>query len=211
VGDGLFKLVKSTNYNSRSLKKGQILDIIEQYECAGAVESNNIMKTHRFLCLILFLTIPSLSEELMLYINDGTVGSPSCLERDGTSPHAKKYTCVAGKDVRKKIILKKAVIELEVVIIEYIKYVPKNVRRKMVLTNKMNRVFLNDINKMTLVTRDIFSRFCYEISIYDHKNVITTFETDGYFFYDRKNKLMYESKEDLLGKHWDIFEESHCR
>ena len=38
------------------------------------------MKTIKFLFLILFLTAPSLSEVLLLFVNEGKLGSAHCLE-----------------------------------------------------------------------------------------------------------------------------------
>jgi len=169
------------------------------------------MKTIKVLFLIVFLTIPSVSEELILYDGDGVTGSALCSEYDMESPHAKKYQCSKWNLVKKKIILKNTSIELETAITGYIEYVPKNIRRVKILPNKANDAFLNDINKMTLAAGTIFARFCYEINIYDHGNLITTFGTDGNRFYDKKNSLMYISREDLLRKHWGILEENLCR
>jgi len=180
------------------------------------------MKEAKILFLILFLAVPSLSEVLMLHVSGQKTGSAFCLE---CNPHIEdvctpvddvterdgRYECVAGETIRKKIIFKNTKIELEGVIINLKDYLPKGQRWYAMLKDKMISNFLNDINKMILVNIYINVRFCYDINIYDGDKLIVTFETDGNSFYDRANKLMYYSKDDLLLKYWEIYEENHCR
>ncbi|GBU20518.1 hypothetical protein R80B4_00396 [Fibrobacteres bacterium R8-0-B4] len=183
--------------------------------------------------MILCLTVPSLSRDMQLYINEtkksGTRCIESCIEHDGNSSTKRYYCteeemvtlervyeCVEGETIRKKIILKNAKIDLESVVIDINKYLPKDARYHSILKNNMNGIFLNEINKMKLVTEDIVYKFCYNINIYDGKNLLISFGTNGHYLYDRKNKLMYVLEEydpenNLLQKYWGIWEENHCR
>jgi len=181
------------------------------------------MKANRVLFLILFLTGCSLAVELIFYENDEKNSSALCLECDYSEEYtcisvdekirffALRYECTPVAIVKKTIILKKTTIELEYVVKNLIDYVPESHRRKNVLKNKMNDGFLNDINNMALVNGNIIAGFCYKFNIYDNGNLIISFETNGRTFYDRKNKLMYTSKENLLRKYCGILEENACR
>jgi hypothetical protein len=94
--------------------------------------------------------------------------------------------------------------------VEDFKTVPEDIRKKMILKKKMNKRFLNDINKLKLISGEFIFVFCHEIKIYGHESVIT-FETNGYIFYDRKNNLLYKSDKNLLEKYWNLLEENACR
>jgi len=180
------------------------------------------MKATKILIVILSLTTLSLSNDLMLYKNDGQPGSafcfacasvnePTCVPQEEIiGEFIKKYICIPGKTVRKKITLENIKIELERVVTNF-RYVHENHRTTSILKNKMNNNFLNDINKTTLDFGDIIVVFCYEINIYNNNNLITTFKTNGNHFYDITNKLMYYSEKDLLLKYWGILEENSCQ
>ena len=185
------------------------------------------MKTTEILFLSLLLASYSLSEELMLYENDGKANSAFCLECDVAKEYEcvpvdddrifiKRYECPSGKNIKKEMILRNVKIELENIVKEF-KYVSdKKIRTKSKLENEVNNIFLNDINKMTLVNKNVIVGFCYKVNIYDNENLIVFFETDGNFFYDKRNKLMYKLEEykpekNLLRKYWKIYEENRCR
>lgn len=179
--------------------------------------------------LILCLMVPHLSGEMQLYINEmkmkDTLCLESCLKKKGKSivkrydcaeEEIDVYECAAGTSTRKKITLKNPKIDLEFVVVEIDKYLPKDLRYHNILENKMNNNFLNDINNMKLITADIFIHFCYNVNVYDGKNLVISFGTNGHYFYDRKNKLMYvlksyDPEKNLLYKYWGIWEENHCR
>jgi hypothetical protein len=57
------------------------------------------MKTTKILLLILFLTIPSLPEVLMLHVNYEKTDSVFCLECD----HRKKTECIPIEYVEKRV------------------------------------------------------------------------------------------------------------
>jgi len=158
----------------------------------------------------------------MFYVNEEESVSKSCSEcnfgiedvcmpENDVSIRIRRYECAADGSTPKKTTLKNVKIELETVIINLRDYVPESHRRRNVLKNNMNDNFLSDINNMTLVTTVMLAYFCYDINIYDGEKLIITFETNGRTFYDRKNKLMYTSKENLLRKYWGISEENACR
>jgi len=188
----------------------------------------NKTATLLFLCTALFAQ----QNVLMLHINEGKPDSAFCLECspkiepecapvDFVKMGGIRYECVFGKTVREKIILKNTKIELEKAITNSDEYILENIRPRRVLENKMNSNFLKDFNKMKLATKHKFSVPCYNVNIYDNDTLIVTFETNGLYFYDRKNKLIYEvdrkgkvfnpEEHDLLRKYWDIFEENRCR
>jgi hypothetical protein len=167
----------------------------------------------------------SLTKELVLHESDGKAGQAFCLEckftdfesmleclpLKETAVYGVMYKCTSGESIRKTIILENPKIELEYVA-KNRKYVPKNLRKRFILKNRVNGNFLNDINKMTLfnATENSVIVRCYEVNIYDNENLIATFETDGISFYDNKNKLLYWSDEDLLVKYWYVIPENHC-
>jgi len=161
-----------------------------------------------FLSAVLCCCYPA-DDMLMLIERDSAVDvSLLLVDDDSTMFQDNKY--VPGKDVKKKILLKNCRIELE----RHIRndtYVPRNIRKQAVLGKEKGRRFFDDINKMKLVTIDDVFVLCYEVYIYDQGKLITGFRTDGYHFYDRKNKIMYYSQEDLLNKYWGVLEENHCR
>jgi len=176
--------------------------------------------------LILFFAIPSLPEVLMLHINEEKPGSAFCLkcnheiESECVPVEDGRCECYPGETTIKKIVLKNPRIELEKVIQNLDEYIPENLRRRVVLERKMNSNFLKDFNKMVLLVGHIIVGFCYNVNIYDNEKLIATFETNGDWFYDRENKLMYQlykkdsiykSEENFLRKYWDIYEENRCR
>jgi len=91
-------------------------------------------------------------------------------------------------------------------------YAPDSLQRNLVLKKEMNKYFLNDINRLALVTerRELF--ICCDVNLYERENVIATFKTDGHYFYDEEKRLLYEyhyigkamSYEDLISKYWKI-------
>jgi hypothetical protein len=198
------------------------------------------MKTSKSLFLILFLTMPSLSKELALYLDAWKTDKATCLElcierdekyqeswhecvAEDSNDYARRYDCDSGESVRTKTILKNPKITMEPSIRVY-KYVPKNQRVPILLKQKSVSHVLNDIKsrfKLVAVT-DTANRFitglCYEINIYDNEKLIASFETNGVDFYDGKNKTMYtlkkfksETDTDLLYKYWGMWPENHCK
>jgi hypothetical protein len=93
-----------------------------------------------------------------------------------------------------------------------INYAPDSLKKKSILKKEMNRRFLNDVNRMALVTikREMF--ICCEINLYERENIIATFKTNGHYFYDEEKHLLYEYQyignemnyTDLLYKYWGI-------
>ena len=93
-----------------------------------------------------------------------------------------------------------------------INYAPDSLQKKSILKKEMNRHFLNDINRMALVTIKREMLICCEINLYERENIIATFKTNGHDFYDEEKHLLYEYQyvgdemnyTDLLYKYWGI-------
>jgi len=113
-----------------------------------------------------------------------------------------------------KLIISENINKVELVfVVEDFKEVPENDRKKIILKNRMNKRFFNDINKLELfsVKGEYFFVFCYEIKIYNNENLVMTFETNGNHFYNKEKNLIYRSEKNLLEKYWGITEENACR
>ena len=91
------------------------------------------------------------------------------------------------------------------------KEIPEIEREKIALKNRKKKPFLRDIKKLQLIWGNGVFVFCSEIRIYNNKNMMFSFETNGLIFYDKKNNLFYQSKENLLEKYWRIVAENACR
>jgi len=149
------------------------------------------MKATKILFVILSLTTLSLSDELILYINERNPNSAFYIESDTT---ATLGCSIAGECVKKSYTLKNVQIELIQIAnnFQYFQYLPENLRKRRVLNNKMNSQFLNDINNLVLINVGVATHketaYCYEINIYDGKHLIVTFAISAYRFYDKKTE-----------------------
>jgi hypothetical protein len=91
-------------------------------------------------------------------------------------------------------------------------YAPDSLQKKLVLKKEKNKIFLSDINRMTLVKEKTELFICCEVRLYERENVIATFKTDGHHFYDEEKHLLYEYQyignemtyTDVLYKYWGI-------
>jgi hypothetical protein len=109
-----------------------------------------------------------------------------------------------------KIVTQKAVKHRGVIY----RYAPDSLQRKRILKKEMNIRFLNDVNRMALVTERTELLICCEVNLYEREHIIATFKTDGHYFYDKEIHLLYEYQyigdkmnyTDLLYKYWGIEE-----
>jgi len=169
------------------------------------------MRTINFLFLLLLLTNFSFSEEPTSKEKNNpanSLGLKDCILVEKKNAHR------ISKTTKKKIVLENVKIKLEFTNNFHSNYpfeaIPKEPRVVILLKDELVSNFLNEFNKMTLITEDIFYQFCFFISIYDNEKLIKSFQTCGNTFYDCETKTIYWSSENLLSKYWNIPEEENA-
>jgi len=170
----------------------------------------DMMKPAKILLLSAFLCCCcSADDVLTLFKADNPVDVASLLT-DSDYFMIEEYKYVAGKFAKEKILLKNSKVVLEYPI-RHDAYIPRSIRERVTLKKEKNGSFFEDVNKMELIAHDDIAVCCHEINIYAQGKLITSFKTNGTQFYDRRNKLMYSTEEDLLQKYWGIWPENHCK
>jgi predicted ribosome-associated RNA-binding protein Tma20 len=87
-------------------------------------------------------------------------------------------------------------------------YMPK----KRILKKKMNKHFINEVNKMKLQlldneelrNRTFLYVSCHEIKLYSQKNLVAIFRAGDHYLFDTNNGLFYYSEEDIFRKYWNV-------
>jgi hypothetical protein len=168
------------------------------------------MRTIKTLLLSAFLCCCYSADEMLILFERDSCVDVLLLLADEEYSVVEEYKYVPDNNVKKKTLLQNSTIVLEKSV-RNDSYISRNIRGRAILEKRKSKYFFDDINKMKLITDDDAFVLCYEVYIYDQGKLITSFRTNGNQFYDRKNKLMYSSKEDLLRKYWGVLEENHCR
>ena len=90
-------------------------------------------------------------------------------------------------------------------------YIPENNRKKRILEKKMNKQFINEINKLRLIdnkNEEFSEAFCHEIKLYNQGNLVAVFIAGRHYLVDVKDQFSYfyhsNDEEDILKKYWNI-------